>query len=133
MGRRLDAHALCRNDGKVFYKNALPNDIPQLSVALLLDESGSMSCGDRATYARAAAIILYDFCQELDIPIMVYGHSTGYSTGVDLYSYAEFESFDRDDKYRMMDISARGSNRDGAALRFVAEQLSRRTEEISGC
>ena len=30
----------------------------------------------------------------------------------------------------MMDISARGSNRDGAALRFVAEQLSRRTEEI---
>lgn len=130
MGRRLDAHALCRNDGKVFYKNALPNDIPQLSVALLLDESGSMSCGDRATYARAAAIILYDFCQELDIPIMVYGHSTGYSTGVDLYSYAEFESFDRDDKYRMMDISARGSNRDGAALRFVAEQLSRRTEEI---
>ena len=130
MGRRLDAHALCRNDGKVFYKNALPNDIPQLSVALLLDESGSMACGDRATYARAAAIILYDFCQELDIPIMVYGHSTGYSTGVDLYSYAEFESFDRDDKYRMMDISARGSNRDGAALRFVAEQLSKRTEEI---
>ena len=130
MGRRLDAHSLCRNDGKVFYKNALPNDIPQLSVALLLDESGSMSCGDRATYARAAAIILYDFCQELDIPIMVYGHSTGYSTGVDLYSYAEFESFDRDDKYRMMDISARGSNRDGAALRFVAEQLSKRTEEI---
>ena len=130
MGRRLDAHALCRNDGKVFYKNVLPNDIPQLSVALLLDESGSMACGDRATYARAAAIILYDFCQELDIPIMVYGHSTGYSTGVDLYSYAEFESFDRDDKYRMMDISARGSNRDGAALRFVAEQLSKRTEEI---
>lgn len=130
MGRRLDAHALCRNDGKVFYKNALPNDIPQLSVALLLDESGSMSCGDRATYARATAIILYDFCQELDIPIMVYGHSTGYSSGVDMYSYAEFESYDRDDKYRMMDISARGSNRDGAALRFVAEQLSKRTEEI---
>lgn len=130
MGRRLDAHSLCRNDGKVFYKNALPNDIPQLSVALLLDESGSMCCGDRATYARAAAIILYDFCQELDIPIMVYGHSTGYSSGVDLYSYAEFESFDRDDKYRMMDISARGANRDGAALRFVAEQLSKRTEEI---
>lgn len=130
MGRRLDAHSLCRNDGKVFYKNALPNDIPQLSVALLLDESGSMSCGDRATYARAAAIILYDFCQELNIPIMVYGHSTGYGKGVDLYSYAEFESIDRDDKYRMMDISARGSNRDGAALRFVAEQLSKRTEEI---
>ena len=76
------------------------------------------SC-DRCTYARASAIILYDFCQSLDIPVMVYGHSTGYDT-VELYSYAEFESFDHDDKYRMMDISARSSNRDGAALRFVA-------------
>ena len=130
MGRRLDAHALCRNDGKAFYKNNLPNEVPRISVGLLLDESGSMSCGDRATYARAAAIIMYDFCQALHIPIMVYGHSTGWSSGVDLYSYAEFDSIDHDDKYRMMDIAARGSNRDGAALRFVAEQLSRRTEEV---
>ena len=130
MGRRLDAHALCRNDGKVFYKNNLPNEIPKISVGLLLDESGSMSCGDRSTYARAAAIILYDFCQSLNIPIMVYGHSTGWGSGVDLYSYAEFDSIDRDDKYRLMDIAARNSNRDGAALRFVAEQLSKRTEEV---
>lgn len=130
MGRRLDAHALCRNDGKVFYKNNLPNEIPRISVGLLLDESGSMSCGDRSTYARAAAIILYNFCQALDIPIMIYGHSTGWSSGVDLYSYAEFDSIDRDDKYRLMDIAARGSNRDGAALRFVAEQLCKRNEEV---
>lgn len=129
MGRRLDAHALCRNDGKVFYKNNLPNEIPKISVGLLLDESGSMSCGDRSTYARAAAIILYDFCQSLGIPIMVYGHSTS-GRGVSLYSYAEFDSIDRDDKFRLMDISARASNRDGAALRFVAEQLSKRTEEV---
>lgn len=130
MGRRLDAHALCRNDGKVFYANNLPNEIPRLSVGLLLDESGSMACGDRSTYARAAAIILYDFCQSLNIPIMIYGHSTVWGGDVDLYSYAEFDSIDRDDKFRLMDISARNSNRDGAALRFVAEQLSKRPEEI---
>lgn len=128
MGRRLDTHALSRNDGRVFYKNNLPNETPTLSVGLLLDESGSMSSYDRATYARATAIILYDFCQALDIPIMVYGHST--SRGVDLYSYAEFDSIDQDDRYRMMDISARGSNRDGAALRYVAEQLNRRQEDV---
>lgn len=133
MGRRLDSHALHRNDGKVFYKNALPNEIPELAVGLLLDESGSMLSCDRCTYARASAIILYDFCQSLDIPVMVYGHSTGYGKNghsVDLYSYAEFESFDHDDKYRMVDIGARGSNRDGAALRFVAEQLSKRPEQV---
>ena len=128
MGRRLDIHALSRNDGRVFYKNALPNEIPALSVGLLLDESGSMCSCDRATYARATAIILYDFCQALGIPIMVYGHSS--NIGVDLYSYAEFDAIDQDDRYRMMDISARNDNRDGAALRYVAERLVRRSEDV---
>ena len=129
MGRRLDIHALPRNDGKVFCKNALPSEAPELAVGLLLDESGSMSSCERATYARASAIILYDFCDALDIPIMVYGHSTGMGT-VDLYSYAEFDAIDRMDRYRMMDICARSSNRDGAALRYVAEQLSKRSEDM---
>ena len=53
-----------------------------------------------------------------------YGHC------VELFSYAEFEEIDKDDKYRLMDIGARGSNRDGAALRFVAEQLVKRPEEL---
>lgn len=92
-----------------------------------------MSGCNRCTYARASAIILHDFCESLDIPVMVYGHSTGYGEhghSVELYSYAEFEGFDRDDKYRLMDIAARGGNRDGAALRFVAEQLAKRPEEV---
>ena len=129
MGRRLEVRALCRNDDKIFSKNALPNEIPQLSIGLLLDESGSMGCSDRCTYARAAAIILHDFCESLDIPVMIYGHSTS-GNSVDLYSYAEFEGFDNDDKYRLMDIHARGSNRDGAALRYVAERLSKRNEDV---
>ena len=128
MGRRLDAHALCRNDGKVFYKNALPTETPELAVALLLDESGSM-WGERSDYARAAGIILYDFCSSLGIPVMVYGHSTVDST-VMLYSYAEFDSIDGSDRYRLMDVSARIQNRDGAALRYVAEQLAKRTEDV---
>ncbi len=129
MGRRLDAHALCRGDGKVFTKNTLPSQPPEMAVGLLLDESGSMASCDRATYARASAIILYDFCQALRVPVMVYGHSTG-GSGVELYSYSEFDAIDREDKYRLVDISARGSNRDGAALRFVAERLSHRPEEL---
>lgn len=129
MGRRLDSHAIARLDGRVFCKNALPNEAPALSVGLLLDESGSMCSCNRATYARATAIILYDFCRALGIPIMVYGHSTS-SGRVDLYSYAEFDAIDRDDRYRLMDISSRGSNRDGAALRYVAEQLAKRTEDV---
>ena len=129
MGRRLNSSSLHRNDGRVFYKNALPNETPELAVALLIDESGSMRAYDRCTYARAAAIILHDFCDKLDIPIMIYGHTTG-NDNVQLFSYAEFDGFDNNDKYRLMDIGARDCNRDGAALRFVAEQLVKRSEEV---
>ena len=85
--------------------------------------------GSRAAYARASAIILYDFCQALDIPILVYGHSTK-GESVALYAYSEFDAIDQNDRYRLVDISARGSNRDGAALRFVAERLCKRPEEL---
>ena len=60
---------------------------------------------------------------------MIYGHSTD-GCGVALYSYAEFDGFDSDDRYRLMDLSARRGNRDGAALRYVAERLSKRPEAV---
>lgn len=129
MGRRLNSSSLHRNDGRVFYKNALPNETPELAVGLLIDESGSMHSCDRCTYARAAAIILHDFCDKLDIPVMIYGHSTS-GPDVELFSYAEFNGYDDNDRYRLMDIGAGGANRDGAALRFVAEQLIKRPEDV---
>ena len=99
----------------------------RLAVALLIDESGSMGWGDRMTHARKTAIVLYDFCKSLGIPITIYGHSTD-AGGVALYSYAEFDSVDNEDCYRLMDMCDRNGNRDGAALRFVAEHLCTRPE-----
>lgn len=126
-GKRLDMRVLHREDGTIFTRTRLPNDEQRLAVGLLVDESGSMDWGDRITHARKTAIVLYDFCISLGIPITIYGHSTGYDD-VDLYSYAEFDSLDASDRYRLMDMSARGGNRDGAALRFVAEHLAKRPE-----
>ena len=128
MGKRLNVRNAFRNDGKIFYKLKLPNDRTDIAVAVLNDESGSMSSCDRITYARSASIILHDFCKGLDIPIAVYGH-TEYDD-VELYAYAEFDSIDNKDMYRMMDMSARCGNRDGAALRYVAERLMSRPEAI---
>ena len=128
-GKRLNARAFAREDGRVFYKNRLPSEKMQLSVGLLIDESGSMSGCDRITVARAASIVLYDFCKKLGIPVLVYGHTTS-GLGVDMFAYAEFDSVDNKDMYRLMDMSARSGNRDGAALRYVAERLVHRDEEI---
>lgn len=128
MGKRLTVRNAFRNDGKIFYKLKLPNDRTNIAVAILNDESGSMSSSNRITYARSASIILHDFCKGLGIPIAIYGHTEIYD--VELYAYAEFDTIDNKDHYRLMDMSARSGNRDGAALRYVAERLLTRPEAI---
>ena len=129
VGKRLNQHALYRSDGRVFCNARLPTEPINLAVALLVDESGSMSGNDRITRARATAIVVQDFCEKLGIPVMIMGH-TASSCHVELYSYAAFNSVDRKDRYRLMDMSPRYCNRDGAALRFVAEELCKYPSEV---
>ena len=128
MGKRINVRNAVRNDGRLFYKLKLPNDRTDIAVAVLNDESGSMSSSNRITYARSASIILHDFCRGLGIPVAIYGHTE--FDDVELYAYAEFDSIDNKDHYRLMDMSARSGNRDGAALRYVSERLMTRPEAI---
>ena len=129
VGKHLDQHAFHRNDGRVFCNKRLPTEPINMSVALLVDESGSMCGCDRITKARATAIVVQDFCEKLGIPIMIVGH-TASCAHVELFSYADFKSVDKKDRYRLMDMSARCCNRDGAALRYVAEKLSKQNSDV---
>jgi len=132
-GRRLNARSVVADDGRVFYNKKYPDEEAKMAVAVLVDESGSMSWGDRATSARTAAVVLYDFCTALGIPLAMYGHTETYDHShptVEIYNYTEFDTVDKNDRFRIMDIAARSNNRDGAALRFVAERLDKRPEKI---
>ena len=129
VGKHLDQHAFHRNDDRVFCNKRLPTEPINMSVALLVDESGSMCGCDRITKARATAIVVQDFCEKLGIPIMIVGH-TASCAHVELFSYADFKSVDKKDRYRLMDMSARCCNRDGAALRYVAEKLSKQNSDV---
>ena len=128
MGSRLDHSSYYRSDGKIFTKRNRPNDEISLAVGVLVDMSGSMS-GERIRIAQAMTLVVYDFCRALNIPVTIYGHDTSYGNSVDLYSFAEFDSVDGNDKYRLMNIKDGGSNRDGCAVRYVAEKLCKRTEQ----
>ena len=135
MGKKIDSSRLYRQDKKIFMSRRELAEERQAAVAVLIDESISMGYSDRITFGRLTALILYDVCVNLGIPVIVYGHSTSYDEfyteeTVDLYAYAEFDSVDGKDRYRIMDMSPRGSNRDGAAIRFVAERLKTRPEEL---
>ena len=128
IGRRLDAGALARHDGRVMSRRKLPQKHPTIAVALRCDESGSMSRDNRIAYVRAAAVIMYNFCHECRIPIAIYGDDE--TDIVNIRSYAEFDSKDGNDKYRLMDMRARSNNRDGYAIRYAAERLAKRKEDI---
>lgn len=127
MGKKFDAHTLYRRDGRNFYNLRLPEET-ELAVSLLVDESGSMKLEDRFLYARKAAAVLYDFCVSLGLPVSVYGHDDVGHT--EIFAYADFDSVDGLDKFRMMDIQHRCNNRDGLALRFTAEHLLKRPETV---
>lgn len=138
MGKRLSRGNLYRQDGKIFEKKVLPEEGSSIAIAILVDESGSMAGNNRIGYAREAVQIIYDFCRSLSIPVLVYGHSThdrlnksgdGLEEVVDIYAYADFDSVDGNDALRMLDMQARDTNRDGAALLFVGERLLKREED----
>ena len=135
MGKRLSRGELYRRDGKLFEKKLLPEEEPSLAFAVLVDVSGSMN-GERIENARKTALALYWFCEALSIPVLVYGHSThdtycfSADEVVDICSYAEFDSIDGNDAVRIAGMETIGCNRDGAALRYVGERLSKREEEV---
>lgn len=127
MGRYLDQHSLSRFDLRMLCKNDLPEDIPNMAICVYIDCSGSMSTQNKLVNARRTALLLYHFGLKLNIPVMVYSHNA-YGV-VNMYDLADFNSVDGKDKYRICDLTAKGNNRDGMALRFCSEKLSQRSEE----
>lgn len=128
-GKRFEDRSIARIDGRYFSKTKLPTETPRLAVAVLVDESGSMS-GPREIAAQKMAILCEDFTRGLKIPTLICGHSTVGGGTFALYSYVEFDKIDRKDKYRLVDIHARSQNRDGLALKIMCERLIKRPEEI---
>lgn len=121
-GRRLKQ--AYRTDLKRFSSKKAPENIPDMSICLLIDMSGSMN-GPSIEAARKSAMLIYKFCKELDIRFCCYGHQK--SGTVKLSSFAEFDSIDGKDLYRIANIEeyVGGCNRDGYALRYCAEKLSK--------
>ena len=125
MGKKIDSHSLYRQDKKIFAKDILPEDIPDMEISLLVDMSGSMR-GDSLDAARKTAYITYRFCEMLNIPISITGHNTSGSS-VNIYSFADSKSIDKKDEQRIFAMQAGGSNRDGYAVRYCLKELEKST------
>lgn len=125
IGKGLDKNNLYDRQHKVFYKKNIKSET-NLAVSILIDESGSMS-GRKIVEAVRMAVILEDFCRNFNIPLSIAGHNWYDCVEYDIYK--DFDEIDSNDKYRLMQISSKSCNRDGAALQFCGEHLLKRPEE----
>lgn len=124
-GTNFCANRVAAQDFRYFARKRPPEEDPSLAVALRIDESASMSAFGRLDAAKQAAIALYEFCHGCHIPVMIYGDTADRSPmeQMSLYSYVDFDSKDPDEKYSLINIQGRSNNRDGMAVRIIADRL----------
>jgi hypothetical protein len=124
-GAKFCGERIAMQDFRYFAQKSPPQDNPALAVALRIDESASMAAFGRLEAARQAAIALCEFCCAVGIPVMIYGDTADRSRKeqMSIYAYVDFDSKDPDEKYALTSIQGRSNNRDGMALRIIADRL----------
>lgn len=132
-GSKFQADHVVYQDFRNFSKKRPPSEEPSLVVGLRIDESASMSAFGRLEAAKRAVIAVYEFCEICDIPVLIYGDTADVSKleQMSVFAYADYEKKDPSDPYRFMGIRGRSNNRDGMALKIIAERLitsNRRTK-----
>lgn len=124
-GSQFNADSIAKKDFRYFAKKLPPDESPSLVVALRIDESASMSAFGRLEAAKCAAVAVYEFCEQCKIPIIIYGDTADRSSleQMSIYAYCDFEHQEQYDRFRLMNIQGRSNNRDGMAIRIMAEKL----------
>lgn len=126
-GSRFHAENLASPDFRYFSKKSPPEDEPSLAVVLRIDQSASMNAFGRLDAAKQAAVAVCEFCESCNIPLLVYGDTADRSPRekMSLYSYIDWDEPTLNDKRALMAIRSFSNNRDGMALRILAEKLAK--------
>ncbi len=126
MGRHLDARAVIRDDGRMFSRTGCRK--ADIAVALLVDEREAWQTA--TGYRRRGGSWLYTiFCRSLGFCPSLFTATVPAMTMWSCYAYGNSTRFRHKDKYHHGYVRPLG-NRDGAALRYVAERLNRRRGRI---
>ncbi|PCL92914.1 AAA family ATPase [Paenibacillus lautus] len=125
-GSKFQADSVAYRDFRLFAKKRPPTESPGIVVGLRVDESASMAAFGRLEAAKRAVIAVYEFCQICHIPVLIYGDTADASRleQMSIFAYADYDHPDVRDRFRLMGIRARSNNRDGMALRIMAERLA---------
>lgn len=101
---------------------------PKTTVCILVDESGSMSCDDKCSYARRAAILINEALKGLPgLDLYIYGHTAdeNWEGSTELLVYKEGNLGNENS---LVDIQGRHENRDGVAIKEAAARVRKFTD-----
>lgn len=123
-GNRFHAEKTASPDFRYFSKKNPPDEEASLAVALRIDQSASMNAFGRLDAAKKAAVAVYEFCVSNHIPVLIYGDTADASPmeKMSVYSYIDWDA-KSNDPASLMGIKALSNNRDGMALKIIAEKL----------
>ena len=124
-GNNFHPEKVVYSDFKYFSKKSPPDEKPTLAVALRIDQSASMNAFGRLEIAKKSATCVYEFCKKCNIPILIYGDTADRSPKeqMSMYSYIDWNNSKLNDAASLMCIKSISNNRDGMAMRILAEKL----------
>lgn len=112
---------------RYWYRNVPGEGIPDLSVMLLIDGSGSME-GERIHRAMQAALILHEVLETQEIPHAIVEHRAEFEEpDVNIRIFVDFHST-KNEKYNLMELCAYGNSRDAVALLWAERYMIQHTQ-----
>lgn len=125
IGTKFNANQAYRRDRLVFSKRIDPDETPDVTFSILVDQSGSMA-GQKIRSARDVTILFDDVTRKLHIPTQIVGHDDD-GRHVCFYNYVNYISNDKE-KYSLANIEALYGNVDSIALSTLCEEVMKRPE-----
>lgn len=111
---------------RIFEKKIAPAEKSDLVVEILVDESGSMGYNNKYIAARECCIALAEIFNKLNVPVYVIGF-TADTMGYDVvHSHYITWKNTKEDRLKLMNLSARCDNCDGASIRYATEVLKKK-------
>lgn len=126
-GSGIDSKKMGDPKRRFWFRNQKGNEIPDMSVMLLIDGSGSMY-GNRRNSAMISSVILHEVLKKQGIEHAIVEHRGNCinSNEIDVNILVDFNAKE-EEKLNIMQLKADSDNRDGLALYWAEKYINQKT------
>lgn len=125
-GYGIDSKRMGDPKRRFWFRNQKGNEVPDMSVLLLIDGSGSM-WEARRNSAMISSVILHEVLKKQEIEHAIVEHRAHFhEPEIDVNILVDFNARE-EEKYNIIQLDADGDNRDGLALYWAEKYINQKT------